>query len=289
MKREKPLFLGVHVVLFLILPAACTFERGQHFATLTPSLVAAYQVPLDRQQGEGWQKLSNEYLIQITAATAELGPIAIVAAGVGAGASGTSFDPANPPAGYSLCHNGHCHSAEGRLVSYEEIEASLGAGGGRPQAVVTLSPPPVVNLLLPSAVALACAPGCGLGRTTLVRAELPLRGLRLEGVVRDGLPAPRFPGAQVFSLTLGSGDAGAPLPPLDAELDVPIDRDHDPDVHLDLALALGPALFDGVDFAAAGAGAAAAPIELAANAAALARVLASLGEGRFLSVVVTRP
>jgi len=46
------------------------------------------------------------------------------------GGSGGTFDPSNPPPGYSLCHNGHCHSDEGELVSYEEVEAEMKASGG---------------------------------------------------------------------------------------------------------------------------------------------------------------
>jgi len=38
---------------------------------------------------------------------------------------GVSFDPADPPEGYGLCHNGHCHKDDGTLPTYEQIEAEL--------------------------------------------------------------------------------------------------------------------------------------------------------------------
>jgi hypothetical protein len=52
------------------------------------------------------------------------------------GGSGASFDPASPPPGYTLCHNGHCHSEGGDLVSYEDVREELNNGGGT--SVVTI-------------------------------------------------------------------------------------------------------------------------------------------------------
>ncbi|RAL25332.1 hypothetical protein DL240_03735 [Lujinxingia litoralis] len=43
-------------------------------------------------------------------------------------AGSADFDPANPPPGYSLCHNGHCHSDDGRLVDYASIASESGGG-----------------------------------------------------------------------------------------------------------------------------------------------------------------
>lgn len=47
-----------------------------------------------------------------------------------AGGDGTSFDPASPPPGYTLCHNDHCHSEGGELVSYEDVREELASSGG---------------------------------------------------------------------------------------------------------------------------------------------------------------
>ena len=47
-----------------------------------------------------------------------------------------------PPPGYSLCHGGHCHTTDGGIESYEEIEAKL-AGGG---AVTVDSVPPTAGV-----------------------------------------------------------------------------------------------------------------------------------------------
>lgn len=46
------------------------------------------------------------------------------------GGDGSSFDPASPPPGYTLCHNGHCHAESGELVPYEDIREELANSGG---------------------------------------------------------------------------------------------------------------------------------------------------------------
>ena len=119
--------------------AACTFEAGNWFATLSPSLSAAYLPRTDRNVGEeqNWQKLSNDYQVRIVRATLELGKIGLLSS-TGGGDSG-GFDPARPPPGYTLCHNGHCHNVDGRLVPYAEIEAELAGGrsGTGLQPIVT--------------------------------------------------------------------------------------------------------------------------------------------------------
>jgi hypothetical protein len=46
------------------------------------------------------------------------------------GGDGSSFDPASPPDGYTLCHNNHCHAENGDLVSYEDVREELASSGG---------------------------------------------------------------------------------------------------------------------------------------------------------------
>ena len=46
------------------------------------------------------------------------------------------FDPSDPPPGYSLCHNGHCHAADGSLVDYEDIIAGTGGAASGPSAII---------------------------------------------------------------------------------------------------------------------------------------------------------
>lgn len=49
----------------------------------------------------------------------------------------TDFDPSDPPPGFTLCHQGHCHTDDGRIVTYEEIEAGAGPGGDGPVNIST--------------------------------------------------------------------------------------------------------------------------------------------------------
>ncbi len=48
------------------------------------------------------------------------------------------FDPANPPPGWKLCHRNHCHNEDGRVASYQQVMAEIGAtrivGGDVPKA-----------------------------------------------------------------------------------------------------------------------------------------------------------
>lgn len=48
------------------------------------------------------------------------------------------FDPANPPPGYSLCHNGHCHADSGELVDYETIMLETDASTATSKSVVQI-------------------------------------------------------------------------------------------------------------------------------------------------------
>lgn len=48
------------------------------------------------------------------------------------------FDPNNPPPGWTLCHRNHCHHRDGRVASYQQVMAEIGAtrmvGGEAPKA-----------------------------------------------------------------------------------------------------------------------------------------------------------
>jgi hypothetical protein len=85
-----------------LLAASCAWEAGTPFATLEASLDARLEVPRDRDLGDGWQKLASGYELAIQQLEVEAGEIALLDPGAGA----RGFDPANPPPGYSLCHNG---------------------------------------------------------------------------------------------------------------------------------------------------------------------------------------
>jgi hypothetical protein len=223
--------------IVLLAVAGCAFGAGGPFATLAPSVEARWTFPEDRDAQEGWQRLASDYQILVTRAEVELGAAELLEAG-GAGA----FDPARPPPGYTLCHGGHCHAADGRLVPYSEIEAEL-AASAEARAVVRLQAPGTLDLLAPARRPLDCQPDCDLPRAAIRAVRLPVVRFLLEGRVRD--PRGRLVGEVPFRAEAGGLE-------LVGTFDLPADRAHAPDVTLALRLELGAALLDSFDFAADG-------------------------------------
>jgi hypothetical protein len=233
----------------LLLSTGCAFDAGEGFAVLQPSLRAAYTSPASRDAGDGYQRLSSDFQVKLTTARMRLERIDLL--GRAGGGGPTAFDPANPPPGYTICHNGHCDREDGAQVSYEEVAAELSGGGSAATTVATL-PVGEVDLLSPETRSLECQPDCELPSTTVSNGRWTLTALRLEGFVRDSRATPRFPGERPFRLELPTAGAQAePVAVLTGVLDVPSDRAHAPRVMLDLKLELTPASFDPVDWAAA--------------------------------------
>lgn len=215
----------------------CGMEPGAWFLELEPAVTAQYREAANRVVEPGWQKLASEYHVRLTRADLQIEEIELYAGS----APAASFNPARPPAGFSLCHNGHCHAADGRLVPYDEVASS--AAGGAPVLPVVVLGGGTWNLLSPALPAHPdCQPSCQLGRTHLVRARINLQRLLLEGEIRG-------PGANptraTFSFSLPSSTT-TPLPPLTAPLDLRADNQHHPHATLSIDLQPGASLLDGV-------------------------------------------
>lgn len=237
----------------LALLSGCALDAGEGFAVLEPSVRAAYLPGAGRDAGDGYQQLASDFQLRLDGAGLRLADIDLLASSGGGGA--TSFDPSNPPPGYSLCHGGHCHSDSGALVPYEEVEAQLG-GGATTQTVASLPVDTELDLLAPETRALACEPDCELPQTTVSRGRWAVTGLRLSGAVRDHRVPARFPGERAFRLDMATAGAEAePVAVLDGTLDVPSDRENKPRVTLGLRLDVTPELFDTLDWSSATPGA----------------------------------
>jgi FKBP-type peptidyl-prolyl cis-trans isomerase len=71
------------------------------------------------------------------------------------------FNPTNPPPGWKLCHRNHCHHEDGRVASYQQVMAEVGAtrivGEEAPKTAPPAPPdvasPPQDALKTPSGVA----------------------------------------------------------------------------------------------------------------------------------------
>jgi hypothetical protein len=245
--------MRVYLVLPLLLSTGCALDAGEGFAVIQPSLRAAYTSPVSRDVGGGYQRLPSEFEVRVTTAKMHLERIALL--GSAGHRAPVTFDPANPPPGYTICHNGHCDREDGSEASYEEVEAELAGGGGAASTVATL-PVGEVDLLAPETRALECQPDCELPRTTVISGKWTVTALQLEGTVRDSLATPRLADERPFRLELTpSGDHGhddhdheEPVAVLTGVLNIPSDRAHAPRVVLDLALEMDSEIFDHVDW-----------------------------------------
>ena len=107
----------------------CTFSDGSGWTTLTANLSGAFVVGDEHAHANASFTTDNGYDISVEEMHISVGDVRIMGATSPSNPTGvTEFDPANPPPGYTLCHGGHCHSADGSLVSYEELEAGLASG-----------------------------------------------------------------------------------------------------------------------------------------------------------------
>ncbi len=166
-----------------ILAAACALDPGDPWGVAQISLDAVYDIPADRL-ANGRHKTAKSYEVALDTAQVQVGAVALA---LTAGET-LSFDPANPPAGYSLCHNGHCHAADGRLVDYEDIELELagGAGGGASFTQVGLSGPVALGAV-PQAISLENCGDCTLEQGALSSFSVSLSRVVLRGQVFDPL------------------------------------------------------------------------------------------------------
>ena len=223
----------------------CAWEPGQGFAVVEPTVRAAYESLSGRDAGDGYQRLSSDYQLRVDEASLSLSGIELISAG----GAGGSFDPANPPAGYSLCHGGHCHRDDGALIPYEQVTAEMSGGTGS-SAVVTLTAGAPWNLLTPETRVVGCEPGCALPQTQVSQGRWNIQSMHLTGTVRDARTPARFTGERRFEVELPAQGSNEPVTVLSGAVDLPSDRKTPPQARLDLGLVLTAALFDAVDFGA---------------------------------------
>jgi len=248
--------MRVRLLLPLFLLSGCALDAGEGFAVLEPTVSAAYTLRPSRDAGNGFQQLASDYQVRLDAAALGVSHVALLSPATrgGGGGGGGTFNPANPPPGYSLCHSGHCHRDDGALVDYEDIQEELNGGGGSvATTLAALHVDAELDLLAAPTLTPECEPDCELPRGTVSRARWDVTALRLQGLARDRRATPRFEGERPFRLDLAAkgGEDAEPLVELSGALDVPSDRKHKPRVKLALVLSLSASLFDTVDWAAA--------------------------------------
>jgi hypothetical protein len=218
----------------LALSTSCALEPGAPPSTLADgTLTAALAIPSARAVAPNTVLTARGERVTITALRLEVGEIELAAAKGGAGAR---FDPAAPPAGYSLCHSGHCHADDGRLVDYADIQLELAGGEAGFSAVVTMPVDATLDLLAPTPLVLDdFSPGRDLSRVSLARAVVHVHHLALEATVATSGRAVALRVELPMEL------------PLSVELGLDIDRDTPATVRPEVSLALDGLFFDTFD------------------------------------------
>ena len=223
---------------------SCTLQPGVSFGTLAgATLEARFQPPASRLDAEGRLKTASGYRLRIDALKLVPRQLDFQSTSGKAGTGG-SFDPANPPKGYSLCHGGHCHRDDGALISYEEIEAELSGGALSTVTVLSLPVTTPFDLLSGSATASLVQGQAGrqLNRGKWSKSVLQFTTLTASGSVEDPTAFNRLGGqTHSWSLTL-SPSAFSQL------IDVSIDREHGERIAIASTFTLSETLWDEVDF-----------------------------------------
>ena len=224
----------------VVLLASCTFTPGAGFTTLSGASVGADFRPGARGDADDGVFTDLGYTVTIDVFELALGDAELLELQGGAGGL---FDPADPPEGYGLCHNGHCHADDGRLVSYAEIEAELAGGSASFAPIVTLVSSQDYELLSGTAIATEVLPSVELPLAHMSQLEVDVSRVLLEGTVSGG---PEDGGLdQPIELVVDLD----PMAPFAAGIEFVVDRDTEPSLELAVQLSIDGTLFDGIDFA----------------------------------------
>lgn len=235
----RPLLL---LAALLALPATltgCTFTPGTGFATVSGASLGASFAPGARGSAEDGVLTDLGYAVTIDILSLELGDADLMEL---QGDGDVTFDPADPPPGYALCHNGHCHADDGRLVSYAEIEAELAGDSAEFVPIVSLLGGQEFDLLAPTAIEATVSPSTELPMADMSQLEFGATRLLLEGTVTGGPEGAELdpPIDLVVDLELTAPFAGG--------IDFVVDRESEPSIELAIQLTIDGTLFDDIDF-----------------------------------------
>ena len=227
----------------LVVMSGCAFADGNPWGIADVELDVVFSPAEGRATSDGWLKTSDDYEIDIETLRVEIDGVGVAVDTSGDAALG--FDPANPPPGYSLCHNGHCHSADGRLVDYEDIERELAEGGGA-SGFVLRRPGSEVTIEDGSAsVALGdcSSTGCWLERGSARSVHVDVHAVEVELAVRDARQPPRLAAPERWSLSVERELE------IDTVIDEPIGAGEPLGLRVRARLIVPDELFDRIDFA----------------------------------------
>lgn len=247
--RRSRLKMSLVFLFAVAWSSGCTLFAGEPWGEADLTLDVRFAPSASRLTAAGALKTAKDYAVVLEKMRVGVREIDLVMSDGGEGA--LSFDPANPPPAYSLCHNGHCHHDDGRLVSYEDIEIEL-AGGSASGRFTALRPvrDAELDLLVDGPVVPAletCLDGCLLPRGAFVSSGASVTHLVVEATVFDLRPLEnaRLP---------ATGTALSMRVPIDARIETrlegAIDDQSSRRIEIALHLEFSETAFDPVDFGA---------------------------------------
>lgn len=253
LRQITHLGLGTAAVMVV---AGCVWGPGTGFVTMTGGTVeTSLSLSSGRLDPNGAWKTNNGYLVRLNGEVVSIDGLGVAMQAPGqAGQAGTgaTFDPAKPPPGYLLCHNGHCDRADGALVPYAEIEAELARGTGAtpPRTVLTLQSvadgPASIPVGGSTVVTLGrCQPACALDQGRISRLVFNGTTLRASGTVQAA------PGTAMLGATPRAWTLALPLSSFApvANTDTTIDRDQAARLAVAASFQVSERLLDGIDWA----------------------------------------
>ena len=224
--------------LLAILPllAGCAFGPGSGFMELTGvSVSAAIEPNAARDLGGGavltdlgYEVAIDEAVLSVTSVTFEELQ----------GAGGATFDPANPPPGYGLCHNGHCHRDDGALIDYADIEAELAGDNATFEPLAEVVVTADLDQLEGDSVSTTdILPTPDLPQGDLRRVQVAIPQFRMSATITH--PDTVESVAMSIDLPIGQWTDG---------FDFTVDRTAPPSARFDVHVSTSGLLFDGIDF-----------------------------------------
>ena len=229
------------LVFLLLSVAACAVEPGEGWGELAGEVRIAFDTRTDDETFP----TSTNYALTFDEVQLTVEGVEFQAPGSSGTGEAIEFDPANPPPGYSLCHNGHCHADDGSLPSYDEVRERLRAeaGGTEDRLLTTLRVPQTA--LLPGSVestdirAPHCEPSCTITEMTSIHSvDMQVSRLQASGTVSDRRSVKRVEDNTPWDLDV---DLDATLR---APVDIVIDEESEPIVFVDAMFTLNPRIFD---------------------------------------------
>ncbi len=206
--------------------AGCAFEPGLPWAEVTPTLDVRFHPPAERRDDAGRLLTDEGYAVAIDAVEVLVLTASVSwspDAAAGERPSSATFDPSDPPEGYTDCHSGHCHSVDsGDVVSFADIEAELAAAvapvSGTEHVVRVADTPTVLDGALATPVPLdPCGDACLIDQPAgaLLSMAALIEEVHIEGRVFDASGAGRLgaaDGVRFEGTWEIDADSSAPIP-----------------------------------------------------------------------------